>query len=104
MKSVIPAGQRLWSLDQFAEIVHHDIRTMLLELRGIALARDADHKSKTTAGAGLNSGDCILDDDRPRRLNPEQLCRHQKRIWRRFPGEVLCFDHLAIDPHIEERV
>ena len=59
---------------------------MLLQFLRIPLARDADHKSKTAAGAGLNPGDCILDDDRPRRLNPEQLCRIKNVSGAGFPA------------------
>jgi hypothetical protein len=44
---------------------------MVLQLLGIPLARDADHKSEVPSSAGLDSGDGILDDDRSCRLNPE---------------------------------
>src|SRR5262245_25118850 len=76
----------------------------MLELLCIALARDTDHKSKVATGAGLNSGDGILDHNRPPRLNAEQPCRHQERIRRGFSGEILCFDRMAIDPRIEQRI
>src|SRR6516225_4285583 len=75
---------------------------MLLERLSVALARYTDHESKVAAATSLNAGDGVLDHNRPRRRNAEQLCRHQERIRRRFSGEVLCFDHVAIDPHIEE--
>src|SRR5262245_42697706 len=92
------------SVDQFAEIVHHHIRAMLLELLGVALARDTDHKYKLAAAASLNSGDGIPNHNRSPRLNAKQPGRHQECVRGRFSGEVLCFDHVAIDPHVEERL
>jgi hypothetical protein len=47
--------------------------TSALQLLRIPLARDADHKPELPIKAGLDSGDGILDDHRPFRLNAEQL-------------------------------
>jgi hypothetical protein len=33
-----------WSVDQFAQIVYHQMRAMMLKLLGIPFTRDADHK------------------------------------------------------------
>ena len=41
------------SINQFAQIVHHQMRTMVLKLFGIPLARDADHKPEVPARPGL---------------------------------------------------
>ena len=61
-----------WSVVyQFAQIGHHQMCAIVLKFIGIALARDADHKSEVTASLGLDARDGILDDNRPRRLHPE---------------------------------
>ena len=78
------------------------MRAMMLQLLRIPLARDTDHKSEVSISAGLNSGDGILDDNRPFGSDPEQLCRHQERIRGGFPGKTLRMDHVAIDLHLEE--
>ena len=51
-----------------------------------------------------NSGDGVLDDNGPYRLNPQQLCRHQKRIRGGLSGKTLRMDHVAIDLYLEEVV
>jgi len=63
------------SVNQFAKIVYHQLRAMLPKLLSVPLARDTDHKPKMPVKPGLDSRDGILDDNRPRRLDPEQLCR-----------------------------
>ena len=60
-----------WLFNQFGKIVHHQMCAIVLKFIGIALARDADHKSEVTASPGLDARDGILDDNRPRRLHPE---------------------------------
>jgi hypothetical protein len=35
-----------WSVNQFAQIVHHQMRAMVPKLLGVPLARDADHESE----------------------------------------------------------
>src|SRR5262252_331067 len=91
-----------WSVDQFAQIVHHQMRAVTLELIGIPLARDTNHKSELPFEPGLDAGDGILDDDRPRRFNPEQPCRYQERVRGGFPGQLPLRDRVAIDLYIEE--
>src|SRR4029077_4625328 len=95
---------RRWSLDQFAQVVDHQMRAMTLQLLRIPLACDADHKPELPIGTGLNSGNGILDDHRPYRLNTELLCRYQERIRGRVPGKSLCLDQIAVDPHFEQVV
>src|SRR5215472_5330254 len=68
----------------------------------ISLARDADHKPEPPVAPGLHSRKCVLDDNRSRGLDPEQLCRHSVRG--RFPGQVLGMDHVAIDLHVEKMI
>jgi hypothetical protein len=80
------------------------MRAMMLQLLGIPFARDTDYKPELPIRAGLDSGDGILDHNRPFRLNAEQLCRHQERIRGRLPGKSLRLDHIPIDPHPEEVV
>jgi hypothetical protein len=46
---------------------------MALKLFGIAFARDADHKPEVPVQPCLNSREGILDDNRPFRLNLQQL-------------------------------
>jgi hypothetical protein len=48
------------SVDQFAQIVHHPMSAMLLELLGISLARDADYKAKTPGRPGFHPRESIL--------------------------------------------
>ena len=103
-RAVPPETAWGWSVNQFAQIVHHQMCAMVPKLLGIALARDADHKPEVPGTPGLNSRDGILDDDRPCRLNPEQLRRHQERIRGGFSGQVLRLDHVAIDLHVEEGI
>ena len=35
-----------WSVNQFAQIVHHQMRAMVPKLLGVPLARDADHQAE----------------------------------------------------------
>ena len=56
----------LRSVDQFAEIVHHEIRPVAPELLGIALARDANDEAEISVRSGLYARNGVLDDDRPR--------------------------------------
>jgi hypothetical protein len=48
------------------------------ELLIISFARDPNHKTEVPIGSGLDAGDGILDDSRPSRFDPEQLCGHQE--------------------------
>ena len=77
---------------------------MILQLCCIPLARDTDHKPEVPINAGLDSGNSILDDDSPFRLNPEDSCGHQKRIRSRFTSKTLGLDRVAVDPHFEKRI
>ena len=76
----------------------------MTKLVGITLTRDADHQAETPGRTCLDTREGIFDDNRSTGLNPEQLCRHQERIWSGFPGQVLRMDHIAIDLHIEEMI
>src|SRR6516225_10011140 len=80
------------------------MRAMVLKLRGIPLAGDADHKPEVPAAPGLHSRERILDDDRSRRLNRQQLCGHQKGIRGGFARQVLRVDRVAIDSYLEEGI
>ena len=80
------------------------MRAMTLQFLCIPLARDTDHKPEAPIRAGLNSRNGILDDNRPCRIDPEELCRHQERIRGWFPGKLLRLNRIAIDPHLEEVV
>ena len=80
------------------------MRAMTLQLLGISLACDADHKPELRIGASLNSGNGILDDHCPYRLNTELLCRYQELIRGRFPVKSLCLDQIAVDPYFEQVV
>ena len=80
------------------------MRAMIPKLFRISPARDADHQPKFPVQPRLDSREGILDDNRPYRLNPEQLRRHQKRIGGRFTSQVLGMDHIPIDPDIEEGI
>jgi hypothetical protein len=91
------------SVSQFAEIVHHHIRTMVPKLLRIPLPGDADHKSKVAAMPGLDSRDGILDDDGARRLNLKQFGGHQKGVRGGFACQ-LSVKRVAIDSHREEGI
>ncbi len=91
------------SANQFAQIVYHQMRAMVLKLLGVPFARHADHKAKVPGAPGLHSGDGILDDNRPYRVNSEQLRPHQKSIRGGLSGQVLGMDHVAIDTYVEEK-
>src|SRR5262249_43477943 len=80
------------------------MRAMMLQLLRIPFARDTNHKPEVPTRAGLDSGNGVLDDNRPCRLDPEESCRHQERIRRWFPGKLFRFDGIAIDPHLEEGI
>jgi hypothetical protein len=73
------------------------MRAMALKLLGIPLAGDADYEPKAPCRPGLHSRQGILNHDRPCRLDPNQLCRHQVRIRGGFSGQVFRVDHIAID-------
>src|SRR5262249_35093554 len=60
-----------WSVNQLAQIIHNQMRTMVLKLLGIPLARNANHKSEVPVKPSRDSRDGILDDNCPCRLNPE---------------------------------
>jgi len=66
-----------------------------------ALARDTDHKSKVAAGASLNSGDRILNHNRPPRLNAEQPCRLGIEV---ADGAILVDRVHALDDAAEHRL
>jgi hypothetical protein len=51
-------------VSQFAEIVHHQMRSMAPKLLGISLACDTDHETKAPSRPGLNSREGILDYNR----------------------------------------
>ena len=53
---------------------------------------------------GLDSRDGIFNDNRVSWINPQQPCRHQKRIRSRLPCQAMCTDGGAVDPHVEECV
>src|SRR5262249_294839 len=103
--AVLPGASTAdWSVNQFAQIVHDQICAMTPKLLGIALARNPDHKPKVPVGSGLHAREGILDDYCSRRLDTEQLSRHQKRIRSRFSRQVFGKDRVAVDPHIEEPI
>jgi hypothetical protein len=68
----------------------------MLQLLRAAPARDPDHKAEISIRAGLDSGDGVLDDNGPCRLDPEKSCRHQEGIGRRFSRESFRFDGVAL--------
>jgi len=78
------------------------MRAVMTKLLDIPLTRDADNEPKIPFVPGFHSRESIFDDNCSRRVNSEQLCRHQEGIWSGFPGQVLCVDRVAIDLHIEE--
>jgi hypothetical protein len=80
------------------------MRAMVLKFLGIPLARDTDHQSEVPATTGLDPRESILDDDRSRRLNRQQLCGHQKGIRGGFARQVLRVDRVAIDSYLEEGI
>ena len=51
-------------MNQFAQIVHHQMRAMAPKLIGIPLARDADHKPEIPVRPSLHSREGVLDDNR----------------------------------------
>ncbi len=56
------------------------MRAVTLQLLGIPLPRDTNHKTEVPIGAGLHPGNGILEHKRPLRLNPEKSYRHKERI------------------------
>ena len=83
---LLEASTAEWSVNQFAQIVHYEMRAMAPKLFGIALARDPDYEAKSPCRPGLHSRKRVLYDNRPPGLNPEQLCSRQKCIRSGFPG------------------
>ena len=83
------------SIDQLAQIIYHQMRTMLPKLFGVTLARDADHKPKFPRSPCLDPGEGVLDDDRPCRFSSEKFCRCQEGIWSGFSRQVLRVHHVA---------
>ena len=90
------------SANQFAQIIHHQIRAMAPKLIGVSLASDANHKPELPIAASLYPRKCILDDNRSRGLNSEQLRRHQITVRGGFSCQVFGVDHIAIDLYVEE--
>ena len=80
------------------------MRAVVLKFLSVPLAGDTDHQSKVAATTGLDPGNRILDDDRPHRLNPQQLCGDQKGIRGGFAGQPLRMDRVAIDSYLEEGI
>src|SRR6516162_7976900 len=78
------------------------MRAVAPKLVGVPLARDTDHKPELPVGSGLHSRKGILDNNRPCRLNPEQVCRHQVSIRLGFACQVPRMDRVAIDLYVEE--
>src|SRR6516165_6891005 len=92
------------SINQFVQIANHKMSAVTPELLSIALTRNTDHQPKISMGAGLDTGNRILNYDRSYRLNAEEPCRQQERIGGGFAGKSLRIDHIAIDLHLEELV
>ena len=90
-----------WSVNQFAQIVHYEMRAMVPKLLGVPLARDPDHQPEVAVTPGLDSRDGILDNDRSCRRNPEPLRRREERIRGGLAGQVVRTDRVAIDAHLE---
>ena len=65
------ASMGLWFVNQFAQIVHHQMRAMAPKRLSVPLARDADHEPEVPLAPGLDSSEGILDDDRSCRRHPE---------------------------------
>src|SRR5262249_15757896 len=93
-----------WSVNQFAQIVHHEMCAMMFQLLSVSLARDSDHESEVAVKPGLDSRDGVLDDDGPCRLNSKQPCPNEESIGSGFSGQVLCLDHGTIDTYFEQIV
>jgi hypothetical protein len=77
------------------------MRTVMPQLRGIALARDPDYQPEVATTPGLDASDSILDDHRAWRRHPEPLRRHEEGIRGRLAGQVVCLDRGPIDADVE---
>src|SRR6516225_7097392 len=77
---------------------------MAPKLLGIPLAGNTDYEAEAPCRPGLHTRKGVLDDNRSRGLNAEQLCRHQKRIRGRFPCQVLSVDRVAIYLRVEDMI
>src|SRR5689334_8573370 len=77
------------------------MRTLTLKFLGIRLARDPNHETKVPVAPGLDSRECILDNNCTFRFDTQLLGGHQESIRRRLPGELLRLDYIAIDLDLE---
>jgi hypothetical protein len=60
-----------WSVNQFAQIFHYQMRAMAPKLIGIPFACDANHEPELPVKPGFHPRERILDDNRSRRVDDE---------------------------------
>src|SRR5690242_13507379 len=90
----------LWK--QFRKIMDDHIGALCFQLCHVVLSGYADYESESGSGAGLNTGESVLDHDRSIRLHTQHLRRFQIGIRRRLAGKMLLRDDIAIDTRIEK--
>ncbi len=86
-----------WSAEQFAQIIHYEMRAMQPKLIGSPVAGAADHKPKVPVYLACTPERASSTTTARAGLNPEQLCRHQVSVRSRFAGQVSGVDYIAID-------
>jgi hypothetical protein len=92
------------SSNQFAQIVHHQVRSMVPKFLSVALTRNTDHKTEVPVRPSLDPRYGVLDHDRPLRFDPKKLCGQQEHVWRRLSGQVLLMERIAVDQHLEDLI
>src|SRR5262249_49145470 len=78
--------------------------TILPKLLRISFSGHADHESEVPVAASLYPGDGIFNNNRTARRDLQKSCRHQKSIWRRFSGQSLRVNRVAVDTHRENSI
>ena len=87
---------------QFAQICHHDIRSLFPERLSLIVSIDPDDQPEATCMSGLDAGQRILDHDPMPRFNGEPSRRFQEGIRGRFPCQMKTIDLMTINSDIKQ--
>ena len=92
-----------WSVNQFAQIVHHQMRAMVPKLLGIPLACDADHKAEVPVADPASTPERASSMTTARAgSTPSSFAAIKNVSGAGFPAKCSGMDHVAIDLYVEE--
>ena len=96
------AGIGRRSTDQFGQIAHHHMRTMLPSSSALPFRATPITSPKFPFDPAWTPGEGVLNDDSTCRVNAQEPCRGQEHVRRRLSAQVLGMDRVAVHTHVEE--